>query len=869
MAQPPTGTVTFLFTDIEGSTRLVQDLGSHWRSVLEKHQRLLRRAFAAHHGIERGTEGDSFLVVFTHASEAVAAAIDAEQALDAANWPTGLHLRVRMGLHSGDARRGGDDYIGLDIHRAARIAAAAHGGQILLSDSTRSLVERELSPSIVIRDLGEHRLKDLDWPERLYQLDIPGRRNDFPPIRAVATAGYLPTETTSFVGRSREIEDVVDLLAAQRLVTLTGPGGVGKTRLSLRVAHAVADDFVDGAWFVSLSTVSDADQMHSAVAAALGVHSRSGGSPGGAVREYARTRVLLLILDNLEQVSGAHEVVGELLAEAPKLRILATSRAPLHVGGEQEYPVASLLAPDPSAPAGPDALRGSDAVSLFVERARLVRPGLAIDDEVLRDIAEIARRVDGLPLAIELAAARSRLFSPDQVLRGLGRRLDSLVGGPRDAPERQRSMRGAFAWSHDLLTAREQAVFRRLGVFVGEWDVDAADAVVRAVDPATNAVDEIQGLVEQSLVRPVDSPAEPRFVMLDTIREYALERLDRAGESERARRAHAAHFAALAEQVGSLLRTPEAGTTLDRLERDIGNLRGALAWSLESGDVDTGLRLAAALGGFWHQRGHMAEARSAIVDLLDQPAAADSQAAANAIMTAGSLANWQGDYSTGRRYGERALAMLRESGDQAAIAAELAELGYATILDDPTEATRMIEECVAIFESLGDETGAARARLGLAAAQLGLGELVAARDSVERSLKHFREIGDRYYPPFALTLLGRIEMVGGDLGAAERSFRDGINNAVIARSTIGLSVNLWALASVAIERGDAARGARLAGRAARLMEDVGGSMRGPVAGTTDVLARARSELGTADYEQAVSDGLGASIDAVIAEALTG
>jgi len=868
MVEPPTGTVTFLFTDIEGSTRLVQDLGSHWRSVLEKHQRLLRGAFAAHHGMERGTEGDSFLVVFAQASQAVAAAIDAERALDAAKWPAGLELRVRMGLHSGDAQRGGDDYVGLDIHRAARIAAAAHGGQVLLSDSTRSLVERELSPSIVIRDLGEHRLKDLDWPERLYQLDIPGRRNDFPPLRSVATTGYLPTETTSFVGRNREIEDVVDLLAAHRLVTLTGPGGVGKTRLSLRVGHAVADDFADGAWFVSLSTVSDADQMPSAVAVALGVRSPSG-SPASAVREYARTRELLLILDNLEQVSGAHEVVGELLAEAPKLRIIATSRAPLHVGGEQEYPVSSLLAPDPSARAGPDALRGSDAVSLFVQRARLVRPGLPIDDEVLRDIAEIGRRVDGLPLAIELAAARSRLFSPGQILRGLGRRLDSLVGGPRDAPERQRSMRGAIAWSHDLLTATEQAVFRRLGVFIGEWDVDAADAVVRAVDPATDAVDEIQGLVEQSLVRPVDSPAEPRFVMLDTIREYALERLDVAGEFERARRAHAAHFAAVAERVGSLLRTPEAGTTLDRLERDIGNLRGALAWSLESGDVDTGLRLAAALGGFWHQRGHIAEARSAIVELLDQPAASNSEAAARAIMTAGSLANWQGDYSTGRRYGERALAMFRESGDLAAIAAELAELGYATILDDPTEATRMIDESVAIYESLGDTTGAAGARLGLAAAQLGLGELVAACGSVERSLKHFREIGDRYYPAFALSLLGRIEMAGGDLGAAERLYRDGINDAVMARSTIGLSVNLWALGSAAIERGNAARGARLAGAAARLMEDVGGSMRGPVAGTTDVLARARSELGTADYEQAVSDGRRASIDAVIAEALTG
>jgi predicted ATPase len=678
----------------------------------------------------------------------------------------------------------------------------------------------------------------------------------------------LPAESTSFIGRDREIAEVADLLAAHRLVTLTGPGGVGKTRLSIRVARTTAGDFADGAWFVSLSTVSRADQVPSAAADVVGLRA-AGGNLADALRDYLRTRKLLLVLDNLEQVSGSSGVVSELLAEAPGLRILATSRAPLRATGEQEYPVSSLLAPDPDASAGPDGVRGSDAVSLFVQRARLVRPGLRIDDEVLRDIAEIGRRVDGLPLAIELAAARSRLFSPGQILTGLGQRLDSLVGGPRDAPERQRSMRGAIAWSHDLLTATEQAVFRRLGVFVGGWDVDAADAVVTAVEPATDAVHEIQGLVEQSLIQPVDSPAEPRFAMLETIREYALERLVGAGELEPARRAHAAHFAALAERAWSLLRTPEAGTTVDRLERDIGNLRSAIAWSLESGDVDTGLRLAAALGGFWHQRGHMAEARRAIVELLDQPAASNSQAATRAIMTAGSLANWQGDYAAGRRYGERALALFRESGDRAAIAAELAELGYATILDDPTGATRMLDECVAIYESLGDSAGAAGARLGLAAAQLGLGQLVAARGSVERSLKHFREIGDRYYSAFALSLLGRVEMAGGDMGAAERLFRDGINDAVIARSTIGLSVNLWALGSVAIERGKAARGARLAGAATRLMEDVGGSMRGPVAGTTDVLARARSELGAVDYEQAVSDGRRASIDTVIAEALTG
>jgi predicted ATPase/class 3 adenylate cyclase len=865
MAQLPTGTIIFLFTDIEGSTRLVQDLGPSYGDVLEAHQRLMRAAIAAHDGIELGTEGDSFLVVFAHARQAVAAAVEAQRALAAAEWPTGVGILVRMGMHAGDAQLGGDNYVGLDIHRAARIGAAAHGGQVLLSESTRALVERELPPTVEVRDLGEHRLKDLDWPERLYQLVIPGLRNDFPPVRSLATTGHMPTEPTSFIGRDREIEEVADLLAAHRLVTLTGPGGAGKTRLSIRVARAVAERFADGAWFVSLSTVSRADQVPSAAAGVIGLRA-VGGSLGDALGDYLRTRILLLVLDNLEQVPGSSGIVSELLAKAPELRILATSRAPLHASGEQEYPVSSLLAPNRSALSEPEDLSRSDAVRLFIERARLVRPELVIDDRALRDIAEICSRVDGLPLAIELAAARSRLFNPGQILRGLGRRLDTLVGGPADAPDRQRSMRGAIAWSHDLLRDDEKVVFRRLAVFVGTWDLEAANAIVSAIRPSGEA-DLIHVLVEQSLIRPVDSPDEPRFVMLETIREYALERLRAAREVEAMRRVHAAHFADLAERIGPSVRSAQIGTAFDRLERDIGNLRAVLLWSLESGDVDSGLRLAGAIGEFWHQRSHIDEARRAIVELLEHPAASDSPATAHAIMTAGTLANWQGDYAAAQRYGEQALAMFRERDDQPAIAAELGELAFAMILDDPSQALSMLGECLAIYAKLGDRVGLSRAHLGFAAAQLQLGDLPAARGSIDLTLDLLRELGDGYYTAFALSLLGRIEMAGGDLDAAGRFHQDGIRTAREVHSTMGISVNVWALAAVAVERGDAVRGAHLAAAAARMMDDHKGSMRGPIVGTTDVLAQAKSRLGAADFEQAVADGRRASIDAAITEAL--
>jgi predicted ATPase/class 3 adenylate cyclase len=866
MAQPPTGTITFLFTDIEGSTRLVQELGSRWGNVFETHQRLLRTAFAAHEGIERGTEGDSFLVVFAHAGQAVAAVVDAQRALAAADWPSGVAIRVRMGLHVGDAWRGGDDYIGLDIHRAARIAAAAHGGQVLMSESTRALVERELPPNVSIRDLGEHRLKDLDRPERLYQLVIAELRSDFPPVRSAGAAGHLPTETTSFVGREREISEVADLLAAHRLVTITGPGGAGKTRLAIRVARAVAGRFGDGTWFVPLSTVSRADEMPSATAGVIGVRA-AGGSLADALRDHMRTRELLLVLDNLEQISESGQVVSEFLAEAPSLRILATGRAPLRASGEQEYAVSSLGASDSSAHTGPDEIARSDAVRLFIERARLVRPALLINDQGLADIAEICRRVDGLPLAIELAAARSRLFSPGQILQGLGRRLDTLVGGPVGVPDRQKSMRGAIAWSHDLLTVDEQVVFRRLGVLVGGWDLEAADALVSAISPAAGLADRIPSLVEQSLVQAIESPDEPRFGMLETIGEYALERLEEAGEVEPTRRAHAEYFADLAERIAPSFRLPDVQPVMDRLERDIGNFRAALRWSLEGAHAETGLRVAGALREFWLQRSHMDEARRTIVELLEHPPASDSPAAARAIMTAGSLASWQGDYVAALHYGEQALAVFRERDDQPAIVEGLGNLAYALILDDPSGAMSMFEEVFAIFQNLNDRAGLAGVYVGLGATQLRLGDLPAARRSVEVSLKISREIDERYYIAFALSLLGRIEMAEGDLDAAERFHREGIRSAEAARSTVGVSVNVWALASVAVERGNAVRGARLAAAAAQMMDELGGSMRGPVAGTTDVLALARTKLDPASYEQAVTNGRRMTIDAAIGEAL--
>ncbi len=544
----PSGTLTFLFSDIEGSTQLVQELGPEpYADVLQRHRELLRAAWAAHHGTEIGTEGDSFFVVFPSAPDALTAAIDGQRALAAGSFPHGVRpVRVRMGLHTGLGIVSSGSYVGNDVNRAARIAAAANGGQVLLSSTTVALVADSLPPGVRPRDLGEHRLKDLR-PEHLAILEIDDLPADPRPIRSLDNRpNNLPTQVTSFVGRATELAETTAQLGSTRLLTLTGPGGTGKTRLSLQLAAAAAEAFPDGVYFVALEPIREPALVAPTIAGVLGVAEEPATPIGTRLASWIAERRLLLVLDNFEQVIEAAPVIAELLRATTNLKVIVSSRAALRVSGEQEYPVPGLpTPPDPTALAGydraqlsgaeratdPETLGGYESVRLFVARAGAVKPGFHLTPDNAAAVAGIVARLQGMPLAIELAAARIKLLPPESILIRLGDQLAALGGGARDLTERQQTLRGAIAWSYDLLDQPGARLLRRLSVFAAGCSLVEAEQVCGPPDElGVDVLDGIGVLVDQSLVRAEEVAGEPRFRMLETIRAFTSEQLDASGE---------------------------------------------------------------------------------------------------------------------------------------------------------------------------------------------------------------------------------------------------------------------------------------------------------------------------------------------------
>ncbi len=595
----PRGTLTFLFTDIEGSTKLLNALGTDkYHEVLEAHTVALREAFAKGHEVR--IEGDALFMVFATARDALDAAAKGQRALGNMAFPHGAVVRVRMGMHTGEgtpaSEKAGADYVGIDVHRAARIAAVAHGGQVLASGATTMLAGSDLPPGVALRDLGEHRLKDLAQPEHIYQLVIDGCPNDFPALRTLdRTPNNLPMQVTTFIGRDKEIRDGLKLLDGTRLLTLTGPGGTGKTRLSLQLAAEVANQFPDGAFWVPLAPITDPEIVPSTIAHALGVQVAGNEVPLDRLTEHVRGKRMLLVLDNFEQILSAAPAVSTLLSAAPELKVVTSSRAPLRISGEQQFPIPPLELPDPERLPSLEVLAQSDAVRLFLERARAVKPDFMVTAENAAAVAEIVFRLDGLPLAIELAAARVKLLTPQAMLPRLKQGLDLLTSSAGDRTDRQRTLRGAIAWSYDLLDDGLKRLFARSAVFVGGANLEELEAVCGpAGDVGHEVLDGVSELVDQSLMRQSETDGEPRFRMLVTIRDYAVERLEAGGEREepclrgRGRPAPAGQGAeALARSRGARARQPARGARV----RDISGSYGA--------ELADPLRSVAVLAGAW------------------------------------------------------------------------------------------------------------------------------------------------------------------------------------------------------------------------------------------------------------------------------
>jgi predicted ATPase/class 3 adenylate cyclase len=838
--QPLQGTVTFLFSDIEGSTRLLQQLGDRYAAGLEQHQRLIRDAIAEHDGDEIATEGDSFFVAFPSASGAVQAAVRAQRSLIGAEWPAGEAFRVRMGLHTGEATRGGDSYVGIDVHRAARIAAAAHGGQVLVSETTRVLVEASLPPGASLRDLGSHRLKDLSAPERLHQLVIDGVPDEFPPLMTLdATPNNLPVQLTSFLGREREIGEVEALLEKHRLVTLTGPGGTGKTRLSLQVAGRAADRYPDGVYFVGLSTLTDAGLVAATIAHALELPDRGGRSDLERVLDHVAQKRLLLVLDNFEQLTAAAPVVSQLLTHAPALGVLATSREALHLYGEQEYPVPPLGVPpldDQGSHGHPDvqSLSQYESVALFIERAMAVKPDFAVDNENAPAVAEICVRLDGLPLAIELAAARIRILTPQAIMRRLGHQLDLLSGGGSDRPERQQTLRGAIAWSYDLLDERDRRLFACLCVFSGGATLEAIEEVCgHEVDG--DVLDCLSSLVDKSLVRQRSADDEPRFTQLQTIREYAAERAAQDGILDDLRTRHAEFFARLASEASAVIMGSDKRRWLDRLEQEHGNLRAAFDFAIERADAALALRLAADLWRFWQMRGYLAEGlirvRAALA--LSAPASGDAalrELRSHGLEAAGGLAYWQGNMVAARDYYEQALAAAQSHGSDAAVANALYNLSFVFSVPaagggesmlDAERSRELVSQALEIYRRIGDRAGTARVLWALSnSAWTGNEPELGERHAAE-ALSIFRELGDAFSVAWALYTVGMMRLQMRQLESAAQPLRESLRMFADVEDLSGYALVLDGLAAEAYLLGDLRRSARLVGAVRALQQSSG------------------------------------------------
>ncbi|HJP64671.1 MAG TPA: adenylate/guanylate cyclase domain-containing protein [Actinomycetota bacterium] len=793
MTELPTGTVTFLFTDIEGSTNLARTLGERWPEVLEAHHQILGRAIEAQRGVTVRTEGDAFFAVFPSAVDAVVATVQAQRGLATHPWPADGMIRVRMGLHTGEGRLSAGDYAGLDVHQAARIAAAGHGGQVLLSDATAALVATALPDGVSIGDLGHHRLKDFDEPQRITQLVIDGLAHDFPPLKTLDVNVNLPVQLTTFVGRDQQLSDLLALLGEARLVSLIGPGGTGKTRLAIEVASRSVDDFADGVFFVDLAPIRDPELVPSSIIQSLGVKEQSERPGMETVTRHLADRRALLLMDNFEQVISAASVVDGILRGAAQVRVMATSRMRLNLAGERTFPVPPLGLPDEGS--DPETLSRNEAVALFRDRARAVLPAFDVTEQNARDVATLCARLDGLPLAIELAAAQIRLLSPAEVLARLERHLP-LRSDATNVPERQRTLRGAIEWSYELLDEPHRRLFARMSVFAGGGTMAAIETVCNPDgDLGVDTLDAVSALFDASLLRREDDADGSRFVMLETIREYAGEQLESAFDADDTRRRHAEFATALVEEWAPRVRDPQSINATGRLTRDLDNIRSAIDWCVERGAADLGLRIVAPMWMYWVERGLMTEGLRAVEAVLSlSPGLAPRTDRAAAMLAHGGLLYWQSDYEAAARVYEEALREYRAAGDDEGAMRAGNDMMYALLAQRRwQDALPMIEDQIERAGDSGNDGFMAEllGLLGIAALQRGDNE--GALEAYSRSLELFQRAKPGHpmvvWVGEAKGRVGSALRALGRLDEAEESILDGLRTGrLLAGNLAGVAI---------------------------------------------------------------------------------